>query len=94
MSEICGKLCPVDIAITHTNEILAGIDDSDFAVAKGMPTRAEKVEKWASTAYDADIANQSCERSCKVLRAMVYSATVGGTGIEVLTSLPHFDQEI
>ena len=83
MSEICGTRCPVYIAITHTNEILAGINESDdFGVARGLPTHAERVEEWASTPYDPDVAQQSCERSCRVLRAMIYSSTVGGVGTE------------
>lgn len=94
MSEICGDRCPVGLAITHTNDILAGINEPDMAGARGIPTRAERVEKWASTSYDSDITNQSCEKSCRVLRAMIYGSTVGGSGIGVVRSLPHFGQEI
>jgi hypothetical protein len=94
MSRICGESCPIAIAIRHTDEIVAGINESDFGVVPGLPTRAENVERWASTSYDADVADQNCERSCRVLRAMIYGHTVGGTGTEVLRALPHFGQEI
>ena len=94
MSEICGKQCPVDIAINHTNEIVAGLGEHPFRVVKGLPTREEKVERWARTPYDKDIADQNCEISCRVLRAMIYSNTVGGTSTDVLRALPKFGQEI
>jgi hypothetical protein len=94
MSEICGPQCPISIAIEHTNEITAGLGEHPFRVATDLPTREERVEKWASTPYDEVISPQSCERSCRVVRAMTYSSTVGGTSVNILRTLPEFGQEI
>lgn len=95
MSRFCGEQCPVNLAREHALEVMSGLGEHPFGVAKGLPNREEQIESFLNIASFGDpMEGQTCEQSCRVLRGMFYATAAGGTTGDTLKLLASVGQEI
>jgi len=96
MSLICNESCPLDVARVHALKVTEGLneDEADVNALFRVDRIANSAEKATHTPYDDVMINQSCEISCRALRAMLYSRSVGGDATDVLRLMPELGDEI
>lgn len=95
METICGNNCPVSVAREHALEITAGMNEHPYGVASGLPTIKEKIDsRFEMMSFCGALEEQSCERSCRMIRAMIYSTSAGGVASDLIKLLPSLGQEI